>query len=98
MVIVVLDVAGKLLAPAAIRTEAATILALIRGQAVILYVILEQSASSAWPYDLLSPQVAQLAAGASGWNSRASRGRGARAELLDRQLDALMPLRTLCSQ
>ncbi len=59
-VIVVLDAAGKVLAQATIQTEAATMLAFIRGLEGILYVTLEESTYSAWLYDLLSPHVAKV--------------------------------------
>src|SRR6516162_4292471 len=59
-VIVVLDAAGQTLAQATIQTQAATILAFIRGLDGVLYITLEESTYSAWLYDLLSPHVAKV--------------------------------------
>ncbi len=60
IVIAVLDTSGKLLMESIIETQAATILQFIKALKGTLYVTFEEGTHSAWLYDLLSPNVAQV--------------------------------------
>ena len=59
-VIAVLDSAGKMLAEAVIETQASALVQFIRGLEGTWHVTLEESAYSAWLYDVLSPHAARV--------------------------------------